>query len=168
MFCIRAINSFISAKSAFHISSNDWAKCSRRTTFCYFFNDSNQFPLFVAPFSVPASTEFNPLIPSPNLEPLTVLSNDTTKKTVVVANARSLSPIAIDSTGQNVTYLPINANYTMDGTESYLNSGWMWPEGQNLPEAPPTTDFTVTFENPGTYGYVYVVHPWMTGSVVVS
>jgi plastocyanin len=133
-----------------------------------FFKDSNQFPLFVAPFSVPASTEFNPLMQSPNLEPLTVLSNDTTTKTVVVANARSLSPIAIDSTGQNVTYLPINANYTMDGTESYLNSGWMWPEGQNPPEAPPITDFTVTFENPGTYDYVCVVHPWMTGNVIVS
>jgi plastocyanin len=56
----------------------------------------------------------------------------------------------------------------MDGTESYLNSGWMWPEGQNPPEAPPLTTFTVTFENPGTYDYVCAVHPWMTGSVVVS
>jgi plastocyanin len=133
-----------------------------------FFKDSTQFPLFVAPFSVPASTEFNPLMSSPNLEPLTVTGNDTATKTVVIANARSLSPIVIDSTGQNVTYLPINVNYTMDGTESYLNSGWIWPDGQNPPEAPPITDFTVTFENPGTYGYVCVIHPWMTGSVVVS
>jgi hypothetical protein len=70
-------------------------------------------------------------MPSPNLEPLTVTNNDTATKTVVVANARSLSPLVVDSTGQNVTYLPINANYTMDGTESYLNSGWIWPEGQN-------------------------------------
>jgi plastocyanin len=111
--------------------------------------------------------EFNALMPGPNLEPLTVTSNDTATKTVVVANARSLSPLVVDSTGQNVTYLPINANYTMDGTESYLNSGWIWPEGQNPPEAPPITDFTVTFQNPGTYGYVCVVYPWMTGSVVV-
>jgi plastocyanin len=56
--------------------------------------------------------------------------------------------------------------YTMNGTESYLNSGWMWPDGQNPPKAPPITDFTVAFENPGTYGYVCVIHPWMTGSVV--
>jgi plastocyanin len=132
-----------------------------------FFKDTNQFPPFLAPFSVPASAEFNALMPSPNLEPLTVTNNDTATKTVVVANARSLSPLVVDSTGQNVTYLPINANYTMDGTESYLNSGWIWPEGQNPPEAPPITDFTVTFQNPGTYGYVCVVHPWMTGSVVV-
>jgi plastocyanin len=133
-----------------------------------FLKDNNQFPLFVAPFSVSTSTQFNPQMPSPNLEPLTVPSNDTSTKTMIMANARSLSPTVIDSTGQNVTYLPINANYTMDGTESYLNSGWMWPEGQNPPEAPPITDFTVTFENPGTYNYVCVVHPWMTGTVVVS
>jgi plastocyanin len=132
-----------------------------------FFKDTNQFPPFLAPFSVPASTEFNSLMPSSNLEPLTVTNNDTATKTVVVANARSLSPIVVDSTSQNVTYLPINANYTMDGTERYLNSGWIWPVEQNPPEAPPITDFTVTFENPGTYGYVCVVHPWMTGSVVV-
>ncbi|HYY67443.1 MAG TPA: hypothetical protein VE572_03755, partial [Nitrososphaeraceae archaeon] len=132
-----------------------------------FLKDNNQFPPFLAPFSVPASTQFNPLMPSPNLEPLTVPSNDTSTKTMIMANTRSLSPTVIDSTGQNVTYLPINANYTMEGTESYLNSGWIWPEGQNPPEAPPITDFTVTFENPGTYNYVCAVHPWMTGTVVV-
>jgi plastocyanin len=133
-----------------------------------FFKDNKLFPLFVAPFAVPASTEFDALMSDPNLEPLLVPSNDTTTKTVIIANARSFSPAVIDSTGQNITYLPINANYTMDGTEIYVNSGWIWPEGQNPPEAPPITDFTVTFENPGTYGYVCTVHPWMTGSVVVS
>lgn len=133
-----------------------------------FLKDENLFPPFLAPFSVPASTQFNPLMPGPNLEPQTIPSNDTTTKTVLIANARSLSPVVVDSTGQNATYLPINANYTMDGTESYLNSGWMWPEGQNPPEAPPLATFTVTFENPGTYNYVCAVHPWMTGSVVVS
>jgi hypothetical protein len=64
----------------------------------------------------------------PNLEPQTIHSNDTTTKTVIIGNARSLSPVVVDSTGQNATYLPINAKYTMDGTKSYLNSGWMWPE----------------------------------------
>jgi plastocyanin len=46
-----------------------------------FFKDTNQFPPFLAPFSVPASTEFNSLMPSPNLEPLTVTNNDTATKT---------------------------------------------------------------------------------------
>jgi plastocyanin len=133
-----------------------------------FFKDNKLFPLYAAPFAVPASTEFNALMPGPNLEPLIVPSNDTATKTVVITNARNLSPAVIDSTGQNVTYLPINANYTMDGTESYVNSGWMWPEGQNPPGASPITQFTVTFENPGTYDYVCTIHPWMIGSVVVS
>lgn len=38
----------------------------------------------------------------------------------------------------------------MDGMESYLNSGWLWPEGQSPPGGPPITKFTVTFEKPGT------------------
>ena len=42
----------------------------------------------------------------------------------------------------------------MDGTESYVNSGWIWPQGQVPPGAPPITSFTVTFENPGIYDYV--------------
>ena len=133
-----------------------------------FFKDHKYFPPYIAPFAVPATATYEALIPNVNLEPLIVPSNDTTTKTVIIANARSLNPTVVDSTGQNVTYLPINANYTMDGTESYVNSGWMWPEGQNPPEAPPITDFTVTFENPGTYGYLCTIHPWMTGNVVVS
>ena len=55
----------------------------------------------------------------------------------------------------------------MDGTESYLNSGWLWPEGQSLPGGPQITKFTVTFEKPGTYTYMCNVHPWMTGLVTV-
>jgi len=133
-----------------------------------FFKDNKLFPLFIAPFAVPTSTEFNALMPGPNLEPLIVPSNDTTTETVTIANARNLNPAVIDSTGQNATYLPINANYTMDGTESYVNSGWLWPEGQYPPGYPPITQFTVTFENPGTYDYLCTIHPWMTGSVVVS
>src|ERR671912_470545 len=78
------------------------------------------------------------------------------------------NPTPVDSTGKNVTYLPPNANYTMDGTESYINSAWLWPQGQVPPGAPPLTTFTVTFENPGIYDYVCTVHPWMTGSVEVT
>jgi hypothetical protein len=42
-------------------------------------------------------------------------------------------PTVLDSSGKNVTYLPPNSNYAMDGTESYVNSGWLWPEGKTLP-----------------------------------
>jgi hypothetical protein len=54
-------------------------------------------------------------------------------KTVVTVNARAYIPTVLDSSGKNVTYLPPNSNYTMDGTESYVNSGWLWPEGKTLP-----------------------------------
>ena len=91
-----------------------------------------------------------------------------TAKTVIIDNARAYNPTVIDSTGKNVTYLPPNTNYTMDGTESYINSGWLWPQGQVPPGAPLLTTFTVTFEKPGIYDYVCTVHPWMTGSVEVT
>lgn len=91
-----------------------------------------------------------------------------TAKTVIIDNARTYNPTIIDSTGNNVTYLPPNANYTMDGTESYVNSGWIWPQGQIPPGTPPITSFTVTFEKPGIYDYVCTVHPWMTGTVTVK
>jgi plastocyanin len=137
-----------------------------------FLKDGRLFPPFAAPFAVPNSTEFKALVPSPNLEPLIVPNppgtESTTTKTVIIDNARAYNPTVIDSTGKNVTYLSLNANYTMDGTESYVNSGWLWPQGQIPPGAPPITTFTVTFEKPGIYGYVCTVHPWMTGSVVVK
>jgi len=111
-------------------------------------------------------------MPNPNLEPLIVPNppgtEPTTTKTVIIDNARAYNPTVIDSAGKNVTYLPPNANYTMDGTESYINSGWLWPQGQVPPGAPPLTTFTVTFEKPGIYDYVCTVHPWMTRSVEVT
>jgi plastocyanin len=134
-----------------------------------FLKDSRLLPLFAIPYGVPAATEFKALMPGPNVDPLIVPNNDTTAiKTVIVANARSFNPTIIDSTGKNVTYLPPNSRYIMDGTESYINSGWIWPEGQVPPEAPPITGFTVTFEKPGIYDYVCTVHPWMVGSVEVT
>ena len=37
---------------------------------------------------------------------------------LIVDNARAYNPVLIDSTGKNTTYSSLNANYTMDGTES--------------------------------------------------
>jgi plastocyanin len=125
----------------------------------------------IAPFAVLNSTEFELLLANPNVEPLIVPNPPgalAATKTVIVDNARAYNPVVIDSTGKNVTYLSLNANYTMDGTESYVNSGWIWPKGQAPPGAPPITTFTITFEKPGIYDYVCTVHPWMTGSVVVE
>jgi plastocyanin len=135
-----------------------------------FMKDSKYFPAFVAPFQVPNSTEFQSLVPNSNAEPLIVPApgESPQTKTVVTVNARAFIPIVLDSSGKNVTYLAPNSNYTMDGTESYVNSGWLWPEGQAPPDGPPITKFTVTFEKPGTYSYVCNVHPWMKGEVTVK
>jgi len=137
-----------------------------------FLKNNSLFPPFAAPFAVPNSTQFKALMPNPNLEPLIVPNppgvEPTTTKTVIIDNARAYNPTVVDSAGKNVKYLPPNANYTMDGTERYINSGWLWPQGQVPPGAPPLTTFTVTFEKLGIYDYVCTVHPWMVGSVEVT
>jgi plastocyanin len=107
-----------------------------------FLKESNLFSPYVFPFAVPSTTEIRALIPNPNVEPLVVPNpagaNNETEKTVIINNGRVFNPLVIDSTGQNVTNLPLNAYYTMDGTESYINSGWIWPEGKVFPGAPPS------------------------------
>ncbi|MGH9978710.1 MAG: cupredoxin domain-containing protein, partial [Nitrososphaeraceae archaeon] len=137
-----------------------------------FLKESSLFPPYVVPFAVPSTTEFRALLPNPNIEPLVVPNppgaNNETEKTVIINNGRVFNPLVIDSKGQNITNLPLNARYRMDGTETYINSGWIWPEGQVFPGAPPITSFTVTFEKPGTYPYICTVHPWMTGTVEVT
>lgn len=137
-----------------------------------FMKQSDLFPPFAAPFAAPSTTEFRALVPNPNVNPLIVPNppgvDNATEQTMIIDNARAYNPTVIDSTGQNVTYMPLNSNYTIDGTESYVNSGWLWPEGQIPSGAPPITSFTVTFEKPGIYPYICTVHPWMTGTVEVT
>jgi plastocyanin len=134
-----------------------------------FFKDNEYFAEFAAPFKVSNSTEFQSLNPNSNAEVITMPSQPgETDKTVIAINGRAYLPVAIDSTGKNVTYLPPNSNYTMDGTESYFNTGWLWPEGQTPGGGPQLSNFTVTFEKAGTYGYLCNVHPWMAGTVVVE
>ena len=142
-----------------------------------FIREQGYFANFESPFLIPNGTELTPANPEEkNTEPLivpgqpkngdgtpAVASNDI----IVAANARSTNPVVIDA--QNtVTYLPLNANYTMTGEELYVNSGWMWPEGLQPPGAPPIKSFSITFANAGTYDYICLVHPWMSGQVVVQ
>ena len=134
-----------------------------------FFKDKKYFAEFAAPFQVTNSTEFRPTIPDSNAEVIIPPGKPgESDKTVVAINGRAYLPVTIDSTGKNVTYLPPNSNYTMDGTESYFNSGWLWPKGQTPSGGPELANFTVTFEKAGTYNYLCNVHPWMTGSVIVE
>lgn len=76
--------------------------------------------------------------------------------------------MAIDSTGNNVTYLASNGKYSLAGDEKFVNSGWIWPEGMSPLGLSPINVFTVTFEKPGSYHYICIIHPWMTGVVTVK
>jgi plastocyanin len=134
-----------------------------------FLKDKKYFAEFAAPFRVANSTDFQPLVSNSNSEPVFLPGQPgETTKTVVTVNARAVIPAVLDSSGEKVSYLEPNSNYTMNGTESYVNSGWLWPEGQAPPGGPPISKFTVTFEKSGTYPYLCNVHPWMTGSVTVK
>jgi plastocyanin len=105
--------------------------------------------------------------PDANTDPL-IISDPNGTKAVIVDNARHYNPISVDSSGQNATYLPLNANYTLTGTEKFVSSGWLWPEGLAPQGVPPIKTFSVTFENAGTYDYLCIIHPWMTGTVTVK
>ena len=126
---------------------------------------------FYPPPSVPVPITFNSTDlkadPDANIDPLIITDQNGTKS-VIVDNARHYNPVSVDSSGHNATYLPLNANYTLTGTEKFVSSGWMWPEGLAPQGAPPIKSFSVTFENAGKYDYFCVVHPWMTGTVIVN
>jgi plastocyanin len=134
-----------------------------------FMRQTDYFAAIESPFLIANGTELTPANPNEkNTEPFIIPGqNDTTENTIIVANKRASLPAIIDAQN-NVTYLPLNANYTMTGDELYVNSGWLWPEGQIPPGLAPITSFSVTFENAGTYDYICVIHPWMTGRVIVE
>lgn len=134
-----------------------------------FIREEAYFANLESPYLIANGTELTPAIPDEqNTEPLIIPGqNGTTTNTILVANNRAVSPVVIDAQN-NVTYLPPNANYTMTGNELYVNSGVLLPESQIPSGAPPITSFSVTFENVGTYDYLCIFHPWMTGRVIVE
>jgi plastocyanin len=123
----------------------------------------------VAPVAInPNSTQFMPIPPDSNNEPVKVPGGKSNNAVVVVAlNARSFIPTVIDSQGSVKHFAP-NAAYTMDGTEKYVNSGWLLPKGDEQEFPGSGNTFTVTFQKAGTFNYVCILHPWMQGSVVVK
>jgi plastocyanin len=120
----------------------------------------------VAPFAInPSSTQFMPIPPDSNNEPVKVPGKDNI--VAVALNARSFIPTIIDSQGSVKHFAP-NAAYTMDGTEKYVNSGWLLPKGQEQAFPGSGNTFTVTFQKAGTFKYVCTLHPWMQGTVIVK
>jgi plastocyanin len=121
---------------------------------------------FVGPFDVSSTTQFMPLPPGSNNQAL-ILPGKSGMNTLISLNARAYNPATIDSS-RNVKTMNPNANYTLSGTEKYVNSGFILPSGhdQNFPGSSNT--FTVTFQKAGTYSYLCIAHPWMVGKVAVK
>ncbi len=134
-----------------------------------FIKQQGYFPLLESPYLIANGTELPPANPAEqNTEALVGRGQfDSPNNVIVAANSRATNPVVIDDQN-NVSYLQPNAHYTMTGDELYVNSGFMWPEVAIPPGAPPITSFSITFENAGTYDYVCVIHPWMTGQVMVQ
>lgn len=130
-----------------------------------FVMDNSTMAGVVSPLFISNTTTFASIPPSSNNEPI-LLPGPNGTNTIIALNARTFNPVVIDSSG-NVKYMTPNTNYTMDGTEKYVNSGWFLPNGmeQGYPGAGNT--FTITFEKPGIYNYLCILHPWMTGSIIV-
>jgi plastocyanin len=127
----------------------------------------------IAPFTISTttnSTQIMPLIPNSNSEPLMTPDNNA----IIATNKRAYNPVVVieDSPttggGKNVTYMKQNANYSMSGTEDYVNSGWLLPKGQENLYPGSGNTFTMTFQKPGTYDYLCIIHPYMTGRVIVK
>ena len=118
----------------------------------------------VAPFAInPSSTQFMPIPHDSNNEPVKVPG----KNVAVALNARAFIPTVINSQGTVKHFAP-NAAYTMDGTEKYVNSGWLLPKGEEQEFRGSGNTFTVTFQKAGTFMYACTLHPWMQGVVVVK
>lgn len=117
----------------------------------------------VAPYAIPNNSTFTPLIPNSNSEPLLTPDNNA----IIAVNKRVFNPVVIESHNK-VTPLNQNANYTLTGTEKYVNSGWLLPKGLEGTYPGSGNSFTVTFQKAGNYGYLCLVHPYMTGSVTVK
>lgn len=128
--------------------------------------DNNTMAGLVSPLAVLNKTKFISIPPGSNNAPILLPGKNGTN-TIIVINARTFNPVVIDSIG-NTKYMNPNATYSMNGKEKYVNSGWFLPQGQKIEYPGSGNTFIVTFEKPGTYNYVRILHPWMTGSINVK
>lgn len=131
-----------------------------------FVQDQSQFANFETAFVAKNVEGFEPVTPGENAEPITFPGPEG-QTVIVAANARSINPTVVSADG-TATYLAPNNSYTLDGTEKYVNSGFVWPKGMSPPGFPEINTFSVKFDKEGTYNYICALHPWMSGSVVVQ
>jgi plastocyanin len=128
--------------------------------------DNKTMTGIVSPLAVvPNSTRFEAIPPNSNNEPL---KGPGPNNVVIAINARNYIPTVIDSQGSARHLPPPTASYTINGNEKYINSGWLIPKGMEKEYPGSSTAFTATFQKAGTYHYICLIHPWMTGSVDVK
>ncbi len=132
-----------------------------------FLKNPDQFTAFEGPYAISDPSQLVAIPPGSNSEPLLVPSGDGKGSAVIAVNARVYFPVVIDSNGKVTTQAP-NANYTMDGTEQYVNSGLLVPKGQSKDFPGSSETFTVKFDKSGSYAYSCILHPWMSGTITVK
>jgi plastocyanin len=125
--------------------------------------DNKTMTNIITPFAIRNIKELVPLPPGSNSQPTTVPG----KNIVLSLNSRVFNPAVIDSQGK-VKTVPINSNYTMTGTEKFVNSGFILPKGKEQAYPGSGNSFTIRFEKAGTYNYICLIHPWMKGTVTVK
>ena len=127
--------------------------------------DNKTMTGFAMPFGVASSAQFMSIPPNSNSEPVSIPGKGATK-TIVAINSRVYNPAVINSTNNAKTLGP-NATYVFNGNEKYVNSGFLLPKGKDNDYPGSSNTFTVTFQNPGIYRYLCIIHPWMTGEITV-
>jgi plastocyanin len=125
---------------------------------------NNTMTTVSTPFAVPISTNFMSLPTGANSQPI-IIPGKNGMNAIVADNARAYSPTIIDFTGKIRMALP-NAIFTFTGGEKYVNSGLLAPKGSPYPGSSDT--FSLRFQKAGTFNYLCILHPWMTGVVVVK
>ena len=131
-----------------------------------FIQDNKFVPTLEGTYLVTDPNSIQVLPNEMNSEPL-IVPLDEQSKAIVAINARGFFPYVIDSE-EVATNLGPNAIYSMDGSEKYVSSGWLIPKSY-VGEIPGASDsFTVTFEKSGKFPYICVLHPWMSGQIIVT
>jgi len=145
---------------------NNPAEVAIPHTITFIMDPDYQIDDILSEYTVIGTNQFIPIPPESNSEPVLNTTNRGISN-ITALNTRAFNPTIIDSY-RDITYLISNSSYTMNGTEKFLNSGTILPDGITKSLYPQIHDFTVTFMKSGTYEYFCLYHPWMTGRVVVN
>lgn len=120
-----------------------------------------------APFSIPRTIKPLSIPIGSNSQPTSIPGQNKSNTTIITLNERAFKPVVIDSTGA-AKFLNKNGNYTINGNEKYINSGFLLPVGKEKSFPGSSNTFTVKFSKAGRYDYFDIFHPWMTGRIVVK